>query len=241
MPVVLLHGARVSRTMWRPQMEALQRAERTALAVDLPGHGTRIGETFTVAASLTAITEAVAAVGGRAFVVGMSLGGYLAMHHAARHPEQVAGLVAAGCSAVPDQPATTAWLLAVRGFFMRLPDKGAWLNQRLVDAALPPDGALAAGAGGFALTVMPDLLTELRQVDPRADLARTRCPVWLVNGRLDHFRLQERAFAASAPDARVVTIRGATHLASLVRPVAFTRVLLEALDEVDRREELRPA
>jgi pimeloyl-ACP methyl ester carboxylesterase len=83
---------------------------------------------------------------------------------------------------------------------------------------------------------MPDLLTELRRVDPRADLARTRCPVWLVNGQLDHFRLQERAFAAAAPDARVVTIRGATHLANLVRPVAFTRVLLEALDEVDRRD-----
>lgn len=235
-PVLLLHGARVSRTMWRPQVDALRSTGRSALAIDLPGHGARIDEPFTVDASMAAITDAVDDVGGRAFVVGMSLGGYLAMHHAARHPEQVGGVVAAGSSAAPDQPATTAWLLAVRGFFMRLPDKGAWLNQRLVDAALPPDGALAAGAGGFALTVMPDLLTELRRVDPRADLARTQCPVWLVNGQLDHFRLQERAFAAAAPDARVVTIRGATHLANLVRPVAFTRVLLEALDEVDRRE-----
>src|SRR5690606_37439557 len=37
LPVVLLHGARTSRTMWRPQVEALERAGRTALAVDLPG------------------------------------------------------------------------------------------------------------------------------------------------------------------------------------------------------------
>ena len=235
-PVVLLHGARVSRTMWRPQLEALRRAERTAVAVDLPGHGLRMGERFSVDASLAAITAAIDDVGGRAVVCGLSLGGYVGMHHAARHPEQVAGLVAAGCSSVPDQAATSAWLFAVRAFFMRLPDKGAWFNQMLVDAALPPEGASAAGAGGFALEVMSDLLTELRQVDPLDDLARTRCPVWLVNGQLDHFRLQEHAFAAAAPEARVVTVRGATHLVNLVRPVAFNRVLLEVLHEVDRRE-----
>lgn len=239
-PVVLLHGARVSRTMWRPQLEALRRADRTALAIDLPGHGERMGERFTVAGSLAAISRAVDDVGGRAALCGLSLGGYLGMHHAARRPDQVAGLVAAGCSSVPDQLATSAWLLAVRGFFMRLPDKGAWFNQRLVDAALPPEGAAAAGEGGFALEVMGDLLTEVRTVDPRADLARTRCPVWLVNGQLDHFRFQERAFAAAAPDARVVVIRGATHLVNLVRPVAFSRVLLEVLDAVDGREAARP-
>lgn len=246
-PVVLMHGARVSRTMWRPQVEALRATGRTAVAIDLPGHGERLAERFTVAGGMAAITDAVDAVGGRAVLVGMSAGGYLALHHAARHPERVCGVVASGCSSVPDQPATAVWLLAVRRFFMRLPDKGAWLNQRLVDAALPPDGARAAGDGGFALEVMDDLLSELRRVDPRDDLARITCPVWLVNGQLDHFRLQERALARCAPDARVLTIRGATHLANLVRPVAYSRVLLEVLDELDRRaaddaaEATRPA
>lgn len=234
-PVVLLHGARVSRTMWRPQLEALERAGRTALAIDLPGHGRRIGERFSVAASLEAIAAAVDELGGRAVVVGLSLGGYLGIAHAARRPDQVAGLVAAGCSSVPDQPATTAWLLAVRGF-ARLPDRGAWLNQRLVDTALPPEGALAVAEGGFALDVMVDLLTAVRRTDPLADLARIRCPVWLVNGQWDHFRFQERAFCQAAPDARLITVRGATHLVSVVRPVAFTRVLLEALEEVDARD-----
>lgn len=234
-PVVLLHGARVSRTMWRPQLDALRRAGRTALAVDLPGHGRRIGEPFTVAASLTAVDDAVGAVGGRAVVVGLSLGGYVGMHYAARRPDRVAGLVAAGCSSLPDQVATRAWLLLARGF-ARLPDRGAWLNQRLVDAALPPEGAAAAAEGGFALEVMVDLLTAMLQVDPLEDLARTRCPVWLVNGQWDHFRLQERRFLAAAPDARRVVVPRATHLASLVRPVAFNRALLGILDEVDARE-----
>ncbi|NLE72861.1 MAG: alpha/beta hydrolase [Actinomycetales bacterium] len=236
LPVVLLHGARVSRTMWRPQLEALARAGRTALAIDLPGHGERLDERFTVDGAVAAVAEGVDRVGGRAVVVGMSLGGYTGIAHAARHPEQVAGLVAAGCSSVPRQAASAAWLLAVRHVFMRLPDKGAWLNQRLVDAALPPDGARAAAEGGFALEVMDDLLVAMRGTDPLADLARVACPVWIVNGQWDHFRLQERRFVAAARDGRLVVVPRATHLASLVRPVAFTRVLLEVLEEVDARE-----
>lgn len=238
LPVVLLHGARVSRTMWRPQLAALRRAGRTAHAIDLPGHGRRVSERFTVDASLAAVDEGVAAVGGRAVVVGLSLGGYLGIRYAAERPDRVAGLVAAGCSSLPDQLATRAWLLLARGF-ARLPDRGAWLNQRLVDAALPPEGAAAVAEGGFALEVMVDLLTEARGLDPLADLARTRCPVWLLNGQWDHFRLQERAFLAAAPDARLVVVRGATHLANVVRPVAFSRALLEVLDAVDAREAAR--
>src|SRR5699024_3228248 len=88
--------------------------------------------------------------------------------------------------------------------------------------------------GGFALDVMVDLLTEVRSLRPLEDLSRLRCPVWLVNGQWDHFRSQERAFLRACPTARLVVVRGATHLVNLVQPVAFTRVLLEALDEVDR-------
>jgi pimeloyl-ACP methyl ester carboxylesterase len=234
-PVVLLHGARVSRTMWRPQLDALERAGRRALAIDLPGHGRRTAERFCVADSLDVITEAIGQVGGRAALVGLSLGGYLGIAHAASRQDEVAGLVAAGCSSIPDQPATAAWLLAARAF-AHLPDKGAWFNQKLVDLALRPDMAHAMAEGGYALEVMVDLLSGVRRMDPVSDLGRIACPVWLVNGQWDHFRLQVGAFKRAAPGARVVTVRGATHLVSLVRPVAFNRVLLGALEEVDRRE-----
>lgn len=218
--------------MWRAQVEALERAGRPAVAPDLPGHGRRVEETFTLEGALAAVDDAVGGVGGRAVVVGLSLGGYLAIAWAARHPGRAAALLLSGCSTDPDTPLTGAWRQAAR-VIARLPDRGAALNQALVDRALPPQGAADVAAGGFALDVMVDLLGAMRALDARADLTRVACPVWFANGQWDHFRLHERAFLAARPDARRVVVRGATHLASLVRPVAFTRVLLELLEEVD--------
>jgi len=42
-------------------------------------------------------------------------------------------------------------------------------------------------------------------------------------------------FLAACRDGRLVVVPRATHLVSLVQPARFTRVLLEALDEVDAR------
>ncbi|WP_051274887.1 alpha/beta fold hydrolase [Cellulomonas sp. URHD0024] len=233
-PVVLVHGLRTSRTMWRAQLESLERAGRTAVAVDLPGHGSRIGEPFTLDAAVDTVAVAVDEVGGGAFVGGLSLGGYVAIRHAARHPEQVRGLLAASCSTRPHRILLSGWAFGAR-YIVRLPDGGARLNQFFVDLALPPTGAADAGAGGFALEVTDDVLREMAAATPLEDLGRVEAPVWLVNGRLDHFRGEERRFLAACRDGRLVVVPGATHLVNLVQPARFTRVLLEALAEVEDR------
>ena len=235
LPVVLAHGVRTSATMWRAQVAALETAGHRAVAVDLPGHGVRRGERFTLDAAGDRVAEAVDDAGGRALVVGLSLGGYVAIAHAARHPEQVAGLVAAGCSTRPMAAVVQGWVLLARGIG-RLPDAGAGLNQLMVDLTLAHDAAVDVGAGGFALDVMDDVLHEVGRARPLQDLARVQAPVWLVNGQWDHFRGEERRFLRACRDGRLVVLRRARHLVSLDAPVAFTRVLLEALDELQARE-----
>ncbi|MET0434763.1 MAG: alpha/beta hydrolase [Cellulomonas sp.] len=230
-PVVLVHGLRTSRTMWRAQVQALQAYGVRALTVDLPGHGERRGERFTLDGAVAAVADGVDAVGGRALVVGLSLGGYVGITHAARRPDQVAGLVAAACSTRPLVALVDGWAVLARGI-ARLPDAGAGLNQGMVDRVLSPAAAADVAAGGFALDVMDDVLRAMRAATPVEDLARVEAPVWLVNGRYDHFRGEERRFLRACRDGRLVVVPGATHLVSLTAPVGFTRAVLGAVDAV---------
>ncbi|WP_449061068.1 alpha/beta fold hydrolase [Planomonospora algeriensis] len=104
-PIVFVHGIRVSATMWDP---VRSRLDRPSAAVDLPGHGSRRGEPFTMEAAARAVAdgiEGVAGPGGRAVVAGLSLGGYVGIAAAERFPDRVAGLVAMGCTASPGRRA----------------------------------------------------------------------------------------------------------------------------------------
>ncbi|TFD51583.1 alpha/beta fold hydrolase [Cryobacterium frigoriphilum] len=225
-PILLVHGIRASRTMWAHQERQLTAAGHPVLAIDLPGHGERMGEEFTVRGALAAIDAGVNALGGRVLLVGLSLGGYYAIAYAAEHPDRVAGLVAAGCSAVPRGVLLYGYRLLARGI-RRLPDRGLWLHETMARRLLPPDGARDVLAGGAALDVMDSGLRATSTLTPLRSLAAYPGPVWLVNGALDHFRLNERRFLAACQNGRVVVVAGATHLSSLAQPDRFTAVVAE--------------
>ncbi len=235
-PVVLVHGLRTSATMWRHQVERLTELGIPVRTVELPGHGTRIAERFTLDGALAAIDEAVresaAEQGAPAFLVGFSLGGYLSLRYAgaaeARPP--IRGLVAASCGTSPAAAVLEPYRLAAN-LIHRLPDRGARINEFFVRAFIPSPGADDVLAGGAALDVMDDVLRSLRGLSPRASVGRIAVPIWFVNGQFDHFRLQERRFVRAAQDARLIHIRGANHMVSVTRPTEFTEVLLRALRE----------
>lgn len=89
--IVFLHGMRVTRRMWEPQMGRLSSRFRV-IAADLPGHGSRKDELFHVERAVEELAEVIdQAAGGRALVVGLSLGGYIAMEFGARYPRKAAG------------------------------------------------------------------------------------------------------------------------------------------------------
>ena len=95
LPVVLLHAFPLDARMW-DDVALLVPGPRAVLAVDLPGLGGSPGP-GTTAPSLDDAADAVAqtltAVGvERAVVVGLSMGGYVALAVLDRHPDRVAGL-----------------------------------------------------------------------------------------------------------------------------------------------------
>ncbi|MET1017239.1 MAG: alpha/beta fold hydrolase [Leifsonia flava] len=225
--IVLVHGIRTSASMWRRQVEDLSLAGYDVEAVDLPGHGSRMAEQFSVAAAMEVIDEAVGRHTGRVLLVGLSLGGYLSIHYAGEHPDRIAGLVAASCQTLPRGIGLWGYRALARTIH-RLPDRGAWLNDAMARRFLPPEAVADIVAGGVALEVMDSALSAVGTLDPLASLRRYPGPVWFVMGGLDHFRLDQRAFLRARPDASVVLVPRATHLVSLVKPAEFTHAVTDA-------------
>jgi pimeloyl-ACP methyl ester carboxylesterase len=107
-PVVLLHAFPFDRTMWTPQLGPLSAAGFRVLAPDLPefGHSTPCNDTFTIERAADVIADFLEALRIRSAVVGgLSMGGYITMAFARRHPTRAAALIFADTRAAPDDEA----------------------------------------------------------------------------------------------------------------------------------------
>ena len=170
---------------WAAQVDGAGRRV-PGVALDLPGHGALGGRA--VHAGRRADEVPGSSSGGRrpAVVVGLSLGGYVAMDLAAREPEHVRGLVLSGATAEPvglratAVPRARVGHRAVRraGASWRL---NAWFFRTRYPAAIA-DPIIAGGfwsAGGAA--ALRALVGE--RFAPR--LAAYRGPTLILNGELD--------------------------------------------------------
>ncbi|MFG2138058.1 alpha/beta fold hydrolase [Streptomyces sp. NPDC048650] len=239
LPLVFVHGTRVSGTMWRPVIQAIGTRHPTA-APDLPGHGARRGEPFTMAGAVATVVDAVDTLGGRALVVGLSLGGYVATAVAGSHPDRVGGLVAMGCTAVPRGLLRATYQGAAR-MAARHPQRADRLSEFGFRRTLPRPLADAMVAGGLSCEVTPSVIRAVVATDPLAHLAAYPGPVWLVNGERDRFRRDERRFHHACRDGRVLVLPGCGHLTSLADTAALTRHLLDAAAVVTARTDRTPA
>jgi len=140
--IVFLHGLGVSSWMWTEQVAALS-ADYQCLAIDLPGNGESYRETWhslaDSASQVAAIIRAQAAH-GKAHIVGLSLGGYVALQLLADHPDVVETVLVSGIST---KGLTPAWLYKALVFVVSpLMQWQPYINMNIKMMQLPADAAV---------------------------------------------------------------------------------------------------
>ncbi|WP_336631400.1 MULTISPECIES: alpha/beta fold hydrolase [unclassified Microbacterium] len=227
----MVHGIRTSATMWRAQVEHLSALGVGAVALDLPGHGTRMGETFTLEGALATIDSAVRAASaeGPVLLVGHSMGGLLSIATVGGEDRPpVDAFIAASCTAIPRGFGLATYRTLARGFD-RLPGRGSAIAEWVLDRTLPDETRADFGAGGYAYDAQDVALKSLSVLDLLAALRRIEVPTWFVNGQYDQLRVNERLFTSLVPGAELIVVPRTSHLVTAMRPRVFNAVLDLAL------------
>jgi pimeloyl-ACP methyl ester carboxylesterase len=236
--IVFLHGAGMDHSVFALQSRAFAYHGWRVLAVDLPGHGDSEGPPLTEIAALAEWTaRLIVAHGGRAALVGHSMGALIALATAAHFPERVAaiGLIGVG-EKMPVHPdlivaakaghrdaidMVSLWGLGGSATRGGSPSPGQWMlggAQRLLERA--PPGALYA-----------DLAACDAYADANADAAKVACPSVLVLGERDMMTPAKSgaALGAKIAGARVTVVPGAGHMLPIEHPSETLRALSAGL------------
>jgi len=225
--VVLVHGIRTSATMWRAQVAHLAERGIDAHALDLPGHGTRMGENFTIDGAFETIDAAVreAARRGPVVLAAHSMGGLVSCEYVgAPGAPPVAAFVAASCTAVPRGPGLATYRALARRFDS-LPDRGMRLTEMVLARTLPEETRADFGAGGYAFDAQDIALRSLSVLDLTRALRRISVPTWFINGQFDQLRVNERLFRRLVPHAELIVVPRTSHLVTAMRPRVFNALL----------------
>ncbi|MBA4022310.1 MAG: alpha/beta hydrolase [Gordonia sp.] len=235
-PVVLVHGIRVSGASLHRIAAAIP--GRRVVYPDLPGHGERRDETFTLAGAVDTIEDAIDVLGRPAVVAGMSMGGYVSMAVAGRRPELVAGLVAMCATAQPSRFLATPFR-AFGAATAYLPEQAATMSRWLTRAAVGRQVSDDMEVGGLALASIKDVVAEVSRFDALGEVARYPGPIEFINGGWDQFRVNERRFAAVSPRANLTVIPRASHLFPLIQPELTGASIASFAESLDVRTSAR--
>lgn len=251
-PVVCLHGGGQTAYMYEELGKALS-DNHHVLAPDLPGHGDSDPIEEFGRQHLAASVDPLLDVFGisRAVLVGASLGGMTSITYAADHPERVAAIVLidVGHRLEEEGVKRIIGFLQAHESFGSLEEAAteisAYLpNRREVrpeslsrNLRLRPDGRWVwKHALGRRLQVEAGAERDWRNIleGLEEEAAGLRCPVLVLRGAMSDVLSGEGAeeVAAVIPDARLVTVEKAGHLAAGDNPASTVSIVRSFLAEI---------
>ena len=238
-PVVFLHAFPLNSGMWALQRDVL--GDRPVLTPDFPGFGGRPVDAPDLDRFAFTVLDHMDVAGiPKAVVVGLSMGGYVALRLHALRPDRVAGMVLADTKAGSDDEAGKA----------KRTDQAARVRQEGTEGLV--EDLLPALLGETTREERPDVVKTVREMAVKADpegvaraleamrerpdstlgLGRIQVPVLALVGEEDTLTPETEAekIATGVPDGRLVVIPAAGHLSNLESPEAFNDALLSFLE-----------
>lgn len=246
--MVLLHGFGTSSFLWRAVAPALAVEGYTAYAVDLLGYGESdrpLEADYSIAAQTEYVDRALGALHvSRATVVGVDIGGGVALRLSLMHEARVGRLVLVNSVAFEECPGkdvgavlrgTVRFAFRIsRGVLGAAPLLGEVLDGGVANREhMPPRliaRYLAPYVGSEGVTHLITLARALRGDDVEIlPLSNVRVPTLVVWGEEDAFLdsgLPERILGA-IPDSRLVRLPGIARLVPEETPETLNRLLLD--------------
>ena len=243
-PVVLIHGANLDRRMWDPQFAVLRRSYRV-IRYDARGFGrsSPADQPFSAHDDLAALFRGLRIP--RASLVGLSMGGRIAIDFALAHPEKVDRLVLAApgiSGGTWADDGDSLWLAAAHAAANRGDTTGvalAWLGSAYIRTALqPPERAawirqIVLDNTRYWAGIVRHQDVEREASPPAAGrLTELRVPILLLVGDRDTPFIQDvaRAIGEHSTHVRRVDLRGAGHMLNLEAAAEFNRAVLAFLE-----------
>jgi pimeloyl-ACP methyl ester carboxylesterase len=244
--VVLLHGFPLSSAMWRQQADALAAAGHGVLLTDLPGFGTtKVLDTPPTMSAMADWVRAQMDLLGMdsAVVVGLSMGGYVAMELLRRSPHSVSALVLCDTKAGADSPEARANRERIAESVLEA------RSTRALARTMP-----ASLLGQSTQKNRPDLTDIVANWIDSADpvavswaqramaarheafdvLASAQIPTLIIWGAQDvvAVRADQEAMLDVVPHARFEIVEAAGHLSPVEQPDRVSTLLLEFVGSV---------
>ncbi len=238
--LVFLHGGNVGNWSWDPQVLAF--GEFNILTLHLPAFGARAEETWdgldSAADDVAALIADEVSEGG-VHLVGMSLGGVIALHVAARHPELVESLFVTGVSVTPLGTAAKA---VQRMQLKLIGSEWYWKFQAGAYGMVDNERELFAEHGvKLKAENMRAVMSDLDTSSLPANLSSYSGPIVVLAGASEP-KFVQRSFPAlktALPQAVIRVVPGMHHQWNIENPLLFNSVLRRWIDGQQLHQSLR--
>ncbi|PTW62571.1 3-oxoadipate enol-lactonase [Breoghania corrubedonensis] len=245
-PILLLHGISNSGRAWGPQISPLVEAGYRVIVPDHAGHGAsgKLTAPFGVAALADDVEALLAHLDiEHVDLVGLSLGGMIALELALRHSDRIGRLVVANSFDKTNTPTFHALAEGWAMIFERPSGPVQRLEQSWPSLVSPAFQATQVGLvtyqvwHGIAATTDGTSLAHVARgigaFDVTEHIAALAMPTLFIAGSLDAMSPPETShrMAESARQGRYAEIDGAAHISNVDSADRFSTLLLEFLGE----------